>query len=217
MRRAEGVESLVENEPGTLGIERPPGIPNGGSSGSRFSAATGVYLDLRIRLGLGAVARVLRRGSGSDRGTVGALWSFGSGTASPRSHALRASPLERDGLDQDWLHGDRRCSDLGLGLTATRGAGGSGSACPPPAPPSGSSACRVTLVPHPEGSIETVPLPCSPSQATVCSGSSLVIVISPKAPKCFARPSTSLSSSQSSGGDFTRVRSLSDPHCPGFD
>src|SRR4029453_4998504 len=71
---------------------------------------------------------------------------------------------------------------------------------------SGSSACSVTLVPQPEGSIETVPLACSPSQATVCSGSSLVILISPKASRCLARRSTSLSSSHSSGGDLTRVR-----------
>ena len=57
----------------------------------------------------------------------------------------------------------------------------------------------VTLVPQPEGSIETVPLAPSPSQATVCSGSSLVILISPNAPRWRARRSTSLSSLHSSG------------------
>ena len=67
-------------------------------------------------------------------------------------------------------------------------------------------AVSTTLVPHPEGSIDTVPLAPSPSQATVRSGSSLVILISPNAPRWRASRSTSLSSLQSSGGDLTRVR-----------
>ncbi len=67
-------------------------------------------------------------------------------------------------------------------------------------------AVSVTFVPQPDGSIETVPLAPSPSQATLRSGSSLVILISPNAPRCLASRSTSLSSLQSSGGDLTRVR-----------
>jgi hypothetical protein len=44
------------------------------------------------------------------------------------------------------------------------------------------AAVSVTRVPHPEGSICTVPRALSPSQATVLSGSSLVILIWPNGP-----------------------------------
>ena len=68
------------------------------------------------------------------------------------------------------------------------------------------SAVSVTFVPHPDASISTVPLARSPSQATVCSGSSRLILISPISPRWRARLSTSLTSFHSSGGDLTRVR-----------
>ena len=67
-------------------------------------------------------------------------------------------------------------------------------------------AVRVTCVPHPDGSSRTVPLACSPSQATVVSGSSLVILISPNSPRWRASDCATLHSAHSSGGDLTRVR-----------
>ncbi len=68
-------------------------------------------------------------------------------------------------------------------------------------------AVRTTRVPHPDGSSRTVPLTRSPSQATAVSGSSLVILISPKDPRKWrVNDDGSLHSAQSSGGDLTRVR-----------
>src|SRR5207302_4706631 len=76
-----------------------------------------------------------------------------------------------------------RTGDSGVGGS---GAGGSGEAtgtCSGSSTVAGPSeaAVIVTFVPHPEGSSRTVPLTCSPSQATVVSGSSLLIRISPTA------------------------------------
>ena len=68
------------------------------------------------------------------------------------------------------------------------------------------SAVSVTLVPHPAGASLTVPLACSPSQATVVSGSNRVIVISPTSPRWRASDAASLTSAHSSGGDFTSRR-----------
>ena len=51
-----------------------------------------------------------------------------------------------------------------------------------------------------------MPLARSPSQATVVSGSSRVILISPISPRCFASDAASLTSAHSSGGDFTNRR-----------
>src|SRR2546423_1407526 len=86
----------------------------------------------------------------------------------------------------------------------TRSGGGSGGAG------SGSGttirALSETCVPHPAGTMVTVPQISSPSQATVVSGSRLVTRISPKSPRCWASVSGSLSSSHSSGGDFTSLR-----------
>ena len=59
------------------------------------------------------------------------------------------------------------------------GAGGSVGA----ASSTASSAVRITFVPHPAGSIRTVPRTCSPSQATAVSGSRRVIRISPNPPR----------------------------------
>ena len=67
-------------------------------------------------------------------------------------------------------------------------------------------AVSVTCVPQPDGSSRTVPLACSPSQATVVSGSSLVILISPNSPRWRANDCATLHSAHSSGGDFTIVR-----------
>ena len=64
----------------------------------------------------------------------------------------------------------------------------------------------VTRVPHPDGSSLTVPLAAAPSQATAVSGSSLVIRISPNAPRCRASDAASLHSDHSSGVDLTSVR-----------
>ena len=68
------------------------------------------------------------------------------------------------------------------------------------------SAVSVTEVPHPAGASSTVPLARSPSQATVVSGSSRVMVISPTSPRWRAREAASLTSAHSSGGDFTSRR-----------
>src|SRR3954467_12062541 len=95
-------------------------------------------------------------------------------------------------------------SRLSSPLRLVRSGGGSGcggSACSRP-----TEAVKVTGVPQPDGSSETVPVARSPSQATVCSGSTRVILISPSSPRCRASASTSLSSPHSSGGDLTRVR-----------
>ncbi len=67
---------------------------------------------------------------------------------------------------------------------------------------------RVTRVPHPEVSSFTVPLAAAPSQATAVSGSSLVMRISPNAPRCRASDAASLHSAHSSGADLTSVRLL---------
>ena len=117
-------------------------------------------------------------------------------------------PRVRLGRDGDRLNGSRETGsgsgvtpgDWGLGT----GDSGSGSGA---ASGSGSttSAVMVTFVPHPVGSSSTVPLAFSPSQATVVSGSARVILISPNSPRWRSRPSTSLSSVQSSGGDLTSV------------
>ncbi len=61
-------------------------------------------------------------------------------------------------------------------------------------------------MPQPEDSISTLPLACSPSQTTFVSGSSRVMRISPNSPRWRASASASLSSFQSSGGDFTSRR-----------
>src|SRR3954470_24292562 len=95
-------------------------------------------------------------------------------------------------------------SRLSSPLRLVRSGGGSacgGSACSRP-----TEAVKVTVVPQPDGSSETVPVARSPSQATVCSGSTRGILISPSSPRCRASASTSLSSPHSSGGDLTRVR-----------
>ena len=84
----------------------------------------------------------------------------------------------------------------GSATAASAGAGASSS----------TSAVRITRVPQPEASISTVPDASSPSQATVRSGSSLLIRMFPSSPMWRASRSTSLTSVQSSGGDFTRVR-----------
>ena len=69
-----------------------------------------------------------------------------------------------------------------------------------------SCAVRITRVPHPDGSSRTVPLTCSPSQATAVSGSSLVILISPNWPRWRPSDAASLHSAHNSGGDLTSVR-----------
>src|SRR5207248_5066679 len=69
-----------------------------------------------------------------------------------------------------------------------------------------SSAVRITRVPHPDGSSLTVPLARSPSQATVVSGSSLVILISPNLSRWRCSDCASLHSAHSSGGDLSSVR-----------
>ncbi len=63
-----------------------------------------------------------------------------------------------------------------------------------------------TFVPQPDGSISTVPLARSPSQATVVSGTRRVIRISPNSPSRLASVSGLLRSAHSSGGDLTSVR-----------
>jgi hypothetical protein len=68
------------------------------------------------------------------------------------------------------------------------------------------SALSLTFVPQAEADSSTMPLACSPSQATVDSGSTRVIVISPNAARWRVSASTSDTSAHSSGGDFTRVR-----------
>ncbi len=67
-------------------------------------------------------------------------------------------------------------------------------------------AVRTTVVPHPAGASSTVPLARSPSQATVVSGSTRVMRISPNSERCLRRVSSLLTSAHNSGGDFTRRR-----------
>ena len=212
----------------------------GSGSGIRLGSTHRLRFRLRLRDRLGLDRD--RSGSGSVRARSRPVPArFGPPGPRPEEPAPESAPLAqvavssaslRDGLLRERHLRDRRGGSSGARAPPVAiGSGSSaiGSSASGPAiggrllPPlragsSGSSACRVTFVPHPEGSIETVPLACSPSQATVCSGSSFVILISPKAPRCLARPSTSLSSSQSSGGDLTRVRfAVRSGIDPGFD
>ena len=65
----------------------------------------------------------------------------------------------------------------------------------------------VTFVPQPEGVSSTRPVARSPSQTTVVSGSTRVILISPlSSPRWRPNVAGSLSSAHSSGGDLTSVR-----------
>src|SRR5215211_228102 len=115
------------------------------------------------------------------RGLIGGRLRLGDIARGLIGGRLRLGDIAR-GLIGGRLHlGDisGRLSPAPAGSPAWSAPGSGGS------PFAASSAVRMTFVPQPEGSIETVPLACSPSQATVCSGSSLVIVISPKAPRCF--------------------------------
>ena len=101
-------------------------------------------------------------------------------------------------------------SGSGSGSSTTTAAGsGSGSSASGPAGGGASSlTVRVTRVPHPDDSSRTVPLAAAPSQATAVSGSSLVMRISPNAPRCRASDAASLHSAHSSGADLTSVRLL---------
>ena len=76
----------------------------------------------------------------------------------------------------------------------------------PPAAPAGGVAVSMTCVPQPVGVSSTVPLARSPSQATVVSGVTRVMRISPNCARWRPSESSLLSSAHSSGGDLTRRR-----------
>ena len=201
--RAERLEGALQRGLGAGGGERRVRVGRGSCGvGSALigegagSSATTRLLDDGLRLGLGLRAgypdRLLRRGRRA------------APLPAEQAGEQRAGACARAGSSTGSGGGARRDGSSGSGSVATdggSGAGGSGTGSSP-----STRAVSVTFVPHPEGSIDTVPLAPSPSQATVLSGSSLVILISPKASRCLASRSTSLNSLQSSGGDFTRVR-----------
>ena len=154
---------------------------------------------------------------------------LGHGGRAMRGHAGRRIGRDRRCLDErgagrhgrpevavaDLLLGRRDCVLLARGSgrqRRRRGRAAAARSAPPArerAPVGAASlavAVSVTLVPQPEAESSTVPRAISPSHVTVVSGTSRVIRISPKAPRCRANASTSLISAHSSGGDLTRVR-----------
>ena len=119
------------------------------------------------------VGERVRRGLGSST-AIGAARPAPSRRASAggrRDCQRRANQERRTGAGRSF-HNQLRLSGSGSGSGASTATG---------------SAVNVTEVPHPAGASSTVPLARSPSQATVVSGSSRVIVISPTSPRWRAR------------------------------
>ena len=135
----------------------------------------------------------------------GATVSTGSGSGSGPASAPDSAEASRAPLGSGRAGGESAgapAASPGEGPEAGSGVDGVGCS-------SARASCwtvRVTLVPHPEGLMATLPLAPVVSHSTLCSGSTRVIRISPSSPRWRARAVGSLSSAQSSGGDLTSVR-----------
>ena len=129
-----------------------------------------------------------------------------SGAARPRARRRRPEPpATAAGRTGGSCVASARSSAAGRTSAATGAAIAASGGGSPGGAGAGVAVSR-TFVPHPVGASSTVPLARSPSQATVVSGSTRVMRISPNSARWRPSESSLLSSAHSSGGDFTRRR-----------